>query len=113
MTENADVGLPPEWQNGLINWAQRVGAVRELWLFGSRAKGTARADSDVDIAIALMPAVGKHDWALGDYFALKSTWRHDLEAIVKCHVSLEAIALGSQGDIEVRTTGICLWKRAS
>ena len=88
MTENADVGLPPEWQNGLINWAQRVGAVRELWLFGSRAKGTARADSDVDIAIALMPAVGKHDWALGDYFALKSTWAGDCRVRLRPHRSL-------------------------
>ena len=83
MTENADVGLPPEWQNGLISWAQRVGAVRELWLFGSRAKGIAQADSGVDIAIALMPAVGKHDWALGDYFALKSTWRHACNSVLR------------------------------
>jgi hypothetical protein len=62
--------LPDEWRDGLIGWAKRTNAVRKLWLLGSRAKGTSRPDSDVDIAIALMPAKRGHDWALGDYFAL-------------------------------------------
>ena len=40
----------------IIIWAQETNAVHELWLFGSRAKDTARRDSDVDIAVSLMPA---------------------------------------------------------
>ena len=46
-------------------WAAANGSVRGLWLFGSRAKGVARASSDADIAIALVPPEGNHDWALG------------------------------------------------
>ena len=44
--------------------------IRELWLFGSRSSGAAKASTDVDIGLVLMPAKGKHDWALGNYAAL-------------------------------------------
>jgi predicted nucleotidyltransferase len=49
-----------------VAWAQKNDSIRELWLFGSRAKGVANASSDVDIGLVLMPAKGKHDWALGN-----------------------------------------------
>jgi hypothetical protein len=29
-----------------------------------------------------MPPKGKHDWALGNYFALESEWKRQLEEIV-------------------------------
>jgi predicted nucleotidyltransferase len=61
-----DIDLPNEWRVKIIIWAQETNAVHELWLFGSRAKGTARRNSDVDIAVSLMPAQRGHDWALGD-----------------------------------------------
>ena len=35
-------------------------------------------DSDVDIALALMPAERGHDWALGAYFALASNGKREL-----------------------------------
>jgi hypothetical protein len=65
-----------------VDWAQKNDAIRKLWLFGNRAKGVANASSDVDIGLVLMPAKGKHDWALGNYAALGSRWRADLETIV-------------------------------
>jgi predicted nucleotidyltransferase len=57
-----------EWLRGLRAWASDNGNVRELWLFGSRATGRSHPDSDVDIAVALMPAAGGTDWAPGNYF---------------------------------------------
>lgn len=51
-----EIELPEEWRVKIIIWAQETNAVHELWLFGSRAKDTARRDSDVDIAVSLMPA---------------------------------------------------------
>jgi predicted nucleotidyltransferase len=81
--------LPDEWRHGLCLWASGNDSVLQLWLFGSRAKGTARADSDIDIAITLMPKIGDTDWALGNYFALHRDWKRQLEAIVGRHVSLE------------------------
>ena len=45
-----------EWVAALRAWAAKNECVRELWLFGSRAKGTSEAESDIDIALSLMAA---------------------------------------------------------
>jgi predicted nucleotidyltransferase len=108
-----EIELPEEWRVKIIIWAQETNAVDELWLFGSRAKGTSRLDSDVDIAISLMPAQEGHDWPLGDYLALSPMWQRTLEAIVGRHVSLTAIVPDTPGAAEVRTTGVLLWRRAT
>jgi predicted nucleotidyltransferase len=79
-------------------------------LFGSRANGVAKASSDVNIGLERMPANGRHDWALGNYAALGSRWRADLEAIVGCHVSLVPMIPGNEGDIVIRMTGDRLWQ---
>lgn len=89
-------------------WAERNGSVRELWLFGSRAKGTAGVGSDADIAIALMPPQGNHDWALGNLNDLHHEWVKQLVAIVGCKVDLRLLR-GSSFEAEVRTTGKLLW----
>jgi predicted nucleotidyltransferase len=108
-----DIDLPAQWRAEIIAWTRKTNAVDELWLFGSRAKGTSRPDSDVDIAVSLMPAKGDHNWAFGDYFALANDWRHALEKIVGRHVSFTAIVPTTPGDTEVRTTGILLWRRGN
>ena len=36
-------------------WAEAEDQILELWLYGSRVKGTARIDSDLDIAYAISP----------------------------------------------------------
>jgi predicted nucleotidyltransferase len=100
-----------EWLHGLRKWASDNGSVRELWLFGSRADGRARPDSDVDVAVALMPATDGTDWALGNYFALHGDWKRQLEAIVGRHVSLEVIVPGTPEHEAVRRSGAVLWSR--
>lgn len=103
-----------EWLRGLRSWASTNESVRQLWLFGSRACGRSRENSDVDLALALMPPVGKHDWALGNYsdLDLRNKWKRELEAIVGRHVSLEAVAPGTDADVRVRQCGVLLWARA-
>jgi predicted nucleotidyltransferase len=100
-----------EWLHDLRAWAKANGNVRELWLFGSRANGRSRPESDVDIAIVLMRATGGTDWALGNYFALHSDWKRELEEIVGRHVSLETIRLGTKENATVRSSGTLLWAR--
>ena len=107
------IDFPDDWRVGIISWVRQTNAIDELWLYGSRTKGTAGPDSDVEIAVSLMPAQGGHDWALGDYLALSPVWQRTLEAIVGRHVSLTAILPDTPGDTEVRTTGILLWRRAA
>lgn len=106
-----------EWLRGLRSWASGNDSVRELWLFGSRAQGRSRRDSDVDLALALMPPRGKNDDpAFGNYVALKSEWKRQLEEIVGRHVSLEPIVPDMPGpdwDAMVRGFGVRLWSRVA
>jgi predicted nucleotidyltransferase len=95
----------------LRQWAEANGNVRQLWLFGSGARGDAREDSDVDIALALIPGDGKTDWALGNYFALAGKWKQQLQALVQRDVSLGVIVPGEVADVRVRREGILLWAR--
>jgi len=99
--------MKDEWLYPLKAWAQDNGNVRQLWLFGSRAKGNSKEDSDVDLAVVLMPPIGKHDYAFGNYMALGDAWQRHLGGIVGRHVSLEAI----EPDDEITKTGIKLWSR--
>jgi predicted nucleotidyltransferase len=103
--------MQDDWLAGLSGWASANGSVRELWLFGSRCTGRSRPDSDVDIAVALMPGTGGTDWALGNYFALHGDWKRELETIVGRHVSLEAILPATPENESVRRTGKLLWAR--
>ena len=49
-----------------------------LWLFGSRAKGTSRDTSDIDIALELMPPTGRHNWALANFVEFFDEWKDEL-----------------------------------
>ena len=109
------IDLSDEVRQSLIAWAERTNAVSELWLFGSRAKGTSRGESDVDLAVSLMPqGKEKYDWAFGEYVALADTkWRPELIQIVGRSISFGAVTSNDEMDYEVRSTGIMLWKRGS
>jgi hypothetical protein len=102
--------FPEAWRRPLVAWAENTQAVAELWLFGSRAKGTSRPGSDVDIAISLVPSDGPEDRALGEFLAFFLEWRGTIERIVRLPVGFTAIAPGTPGDEEVRKTGNMLWK---
>jgi hypothetical protein len=82
----------------IAEWAAANNYVLEIWLFGSRARGDNRPDSDIDLAIVLMPPSGKSDWpAFGAYCASGDEWQQELIARLAWPVSLEAIAPGSDG----------------
>ena len=100
-----------EWLRDLRSWASKNESVRELWLYGSRARGDSREESDIDLAIALMPPIGKHDWAFGNYSAFGDAWQRKLETMVGRHVSLELIVPGTEPDVRVRRCGRLLWVR--
>jgi predicted nucleotidyltransferase len=107
------IDLPDDTRRLLIAWAERTSAIGELWLFGSRAKGTSHSDSDVDLAAVLMPPIKNHDWALGDYVALcDRAWKPELAQIVGGPVDFGAIGPDNM-EQEVRSTGILLWKRGA
>jgi predicted nucleotidyltransferase len=108
---NTQMDMQDEWLRGLRAWAEANKNVRELWLFGSRARGDAREESDVDLALALMPPDGKTNGALGAYFCFESEWKRQLEAIVGRAVSIEPLVPGEGSDVRVRREGVLLWAR--
>ena len=79
--------MKPEWLREIESWAERRNEVSEVWLFGSRAKGSARDDSDIDLALILPP----ENWAFANYVAFGDKWQHSLASALGKHVSLEAI----------------------
>ena len=95
----------------LAEWAAGTDAVAALWLFGSRAKGTARADSDHDLAIELRPKIKDHDWAFGDFICEADSWKVQLRDIVRGDVSLVGFRDDLPGPFDPRIDGICLWRR--
>jgi predicted nucleotidyltransferase len=106
------IQMQDDWLSGLRAWAAKNENIRELWLFGSRARGDAKDHSDVDIALALMPPVGKTDWALGAYFDFESEWKQQLKAIVERDVSIEPLVPGTEDDVRLRRgEGKLIWAR--
>lgn len=72
----------------IANWARSKGdRVREAWLFGSRATGTSRPNSDFDVALAL----GGDDQGaqLGLVTALFDRWQEELQHALAARVSLQ------------------------
>jgi predicted nucleotidyltransferase len=69
-------------------WALHTRYVKEVRLFGSRARGDATPDSDIDLAIT----VGGTDMGnvLGNYFAEGRRWQDQLSHLLepKAHVAL-------------------------
>jgi predicted nucleotidyltransferase len=74
--------------DALGEWASKHEAVAVLWLFGSRARGSARPESDYDIALELMPKRGRDDWAFTQYFFSRDEWKSEIKGIVQGDVSL-------------------------
>ena len=65
-------------------WAQHTPQVREAYLFGSYAKGEARAGSDVDIAIRASVI----DWTFRT-----ANWEEDLTKAIGVQVNIRTLEL--------------------
>lgn len=114
MAANSDIGLPLEWRDEVIAWAMANDAVRELWLFGSRAQDSEKPpvpSSDVGLGMALMPPHDDANWALAAYAAKQNKWQGELQMIVGCHVTLVPMIAGNEGAFRIRMTGDRLWIR--
>ena len=103
------------WLMGIREWAAENASIHEVWLFGSRAKGNAGPDSDVDIAVVTSPPYANcpdHNWAWGNAVALHKRWRQELEVIVGRHVSLEPLPFGEDLTDHVDIQ-LIIWRRDS
>jgi predicted nucleotidyltransferase len=102
-------GITEETKVLLRDWARSKSAIAALWLFGSRARGDHRTDSDYDIALELKSKEGDHDWAFGDYVFLVDDWKSEIKALINSETSLVAFRDDLQGRFDPRDQGIKLW----
>lgn len=103
--------MDPEITERLVAWAKPHNSVIAIWLFGSRARGDHRQDSDFDIALELAPKKGLHDWALGTYIFEWKMWKAEIKAIIGAEVSLIGFRDDIEGKFDPRAEGLRLWLR--
>jgi predicted nucleotidyltransferase len=77
------VDLKPEQVEAIHRWASQTPQVRELRLFGSRAKGCAKTNSDVDLAVTADAE---------NYVALASKWEEFLSKTLDLTVHIRDFA---------------------
>ncbi|MCJ2079877.1 nucleotidyltransferase family protein [Methylobacterium sp. J-090] len=100
--------FPSDIATRLSSWAERKPAISELWLFGSRARGDHRPDSDVDLAIWLPGHKGQ---ALALYVAKGDEWQSEIEAVAGMPASLQVLGYSDELDKIVHREGVRLWER--
>lgn len=74
------------YDHALWTWAQNHASIARLYVFGSRAKGTARPDSDLDVAIELNGSTAE---ALTEFHFESDLWRAELGALTGLTVDLQ------------------------
>jgi len=90
-------GVPTIVADCLLRWAANTPTVQRMWLFGSRARGTHRIDSDIDIAVEITgwdsddPDVRGE--ALADWIFNADDWRHQLRGITPLTIDLNPISI--------------------
>lgn len=74
------VNLTDDQVDKIREWSAQTRYVKEVRLFGSRAKGSARPDSDIDLAITVG---GSDDGVVrGNYFAVGPEWQRQLSDLL-------------------------------
>lgn len=77
-------GVNKVWRERLATWAVETSSdqrarLRAVWIFGSRARGTGRPDSDLDIGIRMMgDSPGE---AMADWMAVSADWEAAIAAL--------------------------------
>ena len=84
MTE--EVRISPEWCDAIRSWAAAIPSVDRVSLYGSRARGTPRPDSDLDLAVYVRAPDGEH---LSEWIENRQRWQQALSARLGIKVHLE------------------------
>ena len=104
--------LTAEQVAAIIAWAERTPQVQSVMLFGSRCKGTARPDSDVDLALSMTK--GRWERRFENYRDNVNAWERELTDAMGITVFVRSLhpALGPEVPTAVRECCIKLWRRA-
>ena len=72
----------------LREWASATPCVRKVWIFGSRATGTFRDNSDLDVAVQIDP-INRDETAYASWFHEKGGWQAQLQRQLNVKLDLE------------------------
>lgn len=75
--------LPTEMVSRLIQWARLHPTIARIWAIGSRAKGTAAPDADLDLALEFDVSVDNELAELIDY---RAAWKRELTNLLTVRV---------------------------
>jgi len=75
-------------KEAIAQWAAANPHVRRMWLYGSRAKGTHRPNSNINIAVELDP-VGDSEETLAVWMANAGLWQSQLQSRIAPAVDLQ------------------------
>src|SRR5690242_12295737 len=81
--------LPPDLEGtarALAQWARGRHRISAVYVFGSRLRGSARPDSDLDVAVQLNSSV---DALVDDFILAAGQWREELSRLVPYPVDLQ------------------------
>ena len=81
-------GIESSVADSIARWAADNPKVRRVWVFGSRATGTYRTDSDIDIAVELEPVADSEE-TLTRWIVHADLWESQLQSRVALKVDLE------------------------
>jgi predicted nucleotidyltransferase len=79
--------LSKDQQDAIVAWATRTPLVSAVYLFGSRAKGMSRPDSDVDLALVVNGAS-----PVNVFLTEGEDWQNDLRSLTGLLVNLDVLA---------------------
>lgn len=103
-----------EIRTRLREWASGKPEILNVYVFGSRARGTNRLQSDLDIAVELIeahwdsPGADEWNWFWVD---TQPEWESELAAIFPMPIDLEQLDRGSTPNVcaYVEEAGICVY----
>lgn len=85
-------GFPNHWRQAIVTWAAAQPLVAAVYLFGSRAKGAARWDSDIDLAYETHPDGSETPFTVA--FFNGEVWQQQLQGLLPVPVDLQYAAPG-------------------
>jgi predicted nucleotidyltransferase len=107
-------GFGDDVRDAIVAWAEATPRIRRVWVFGSRAKGNPRTDSDLDIAVEVEPVADSEE-TLAVWMANSEKWQSELQEHISFTVDLEWFDPdGSTPKVRgaLRETGILVYERA-
>ncbi len=117
MALNRQAQVRGDWIKALITWANETPQVERVWIFGSRIKGQAGAESDLDVAVQVC-ASEYPDMDLGasetrTSIEKKNTWECQIARLIDVPVQVSIKNLSPSLAADIDDEGMLIYSRVS